>query len=301
MPKPDPLTMLRMRHCLPLLLSVLLAACETYPPAPVVEQSERRQVQTPEIISSGSSSATAPLGSINSVSRVSPPAPTQPAARANTHRVRRGDTLYSIAFQYDLDFRSLAIANNLSPPYTIMVDQVLNLDASRPVDTTPTPSAPTPGTVVSNNRVASARAADTAPGTTVMRQSIESTRNQEPQWQWPLQGRILRNFQATSGADKGIDIGGIAGQPVYAAADGDVVYAGNTIQGSGNLIILRHNDRYLSAYAMNRTLLVSEGSRIRAGDTIAEVGLGQDGVPKLHFEIRLDGKPVDPLRYLPRP
>ncbi|MFM1895569.1 MAG: hypothetical protein RLZZ385_643 [Pseudomonadota bacterium] len=289
-------TVYRARSVVVLLLGGMLAACETYPPAPVVEQSAQQQVQAPEIISSGGSSTSAPRGSISSVSRATPAA----AERANTHRVRRGDTLYSIAFQYDLDFRSLAIANNLSPPYTILVDQVLNLDASRPVSTTPVPPPTTSGTVVSNNRVASARAAETTTTTNVIRRSIEAPRSGEPQWRWPMQGPILRNFQATSGADKGIDIGGVAGQPVYAAADGDVVYAGNTIQGSGNLIILRHNDRYLSAYAMNRTLLVSEGARIRAGDTIAEMGQGPDGVPKLHFEIRLDGKPVDPLRFLPR-
>jgi lipoprotein NlpD len=213
--------------------------------------------------------------------------------------VRRGDTLYSIAFQYDLDFRSLAIANNLNPPYTIRVDQELNLDASNPGSLSSNPLVATPtGTVVTNNSVASARGAATTPAT-VIRQSIGGARNQEPEWRWPLSGRVLNGFTA-NGANKGIDIGASAGQPVLAAADGDVVYAGNTIQGSGNLIIIRHNDRYLSAYAQNRSLLVAQGTQVRTGDTIAEVGQGTDGVPRLHFEIRLDGKPVDPMGYLPR-
>ncbi|MEX2130071.1 MAG: peptidoglycan DD-metalloendopeptidase family protein [Pseudohongiellaceae bacterium] len=290
-----------------LLLLLLLLQCSNGYQAPVTEQGETRVLQPPVIVTSDSSGATTSTrGAITSVSRNSTTARNVgnggAVNRANVHRVRRGDTLYSVAFQYDLDFRSLAIANNLSPPYTIRVDQELNLDASNPVAATTTgfgsPQTPT-GTVVSNNSVANARPASSTP-VTVMRQAIGSIRNQEPQWRWPLSGRLLNGFQANDSAGKGIDIGGVSGQQVYAAADGDVVYAGNSIQGSGNLVIIRHSDRYLSAYAQNRSLLVAEGTQVRTGDPIAEVGQGSDGVPKLHFEIRLDGKPVDPLTYLPR-
>ena len=109
----------------------------------------------------------------------------------------------------------------------------------------------------------------------------------------------MRSF-ADSGSKKGIDIGGRIGQPVYAAAAGDVVYSGSGLVGYGNLVIIKHDDVFLSAYGQNRRLLVKEGDRIKAGQMIAEMGqTGKDGAI-LHFEIRQDGKPVDPLRYLPR-
>lgn len=287
------------RAALPVLLVAGLLGCGSGYQAPVTEQGEPQVLQAPIIVTSDSTGATSSRGVITSVSRNSTATHAgSPPSRANTHRVRRGDTLYSIAFQYDLDFRTLAIANNLSPPYTIIVDQEINLDVSNPVAAPAATAAPTAGTAVGNNSVASARAAASTP-VSVMRQSIGSVRNQEPQWQWPLNGRLLNGFQS-SGNVKGIDIGGSAGEMVRAAADGDVVYAGNTIQGSGNLVIIRHSDRYLSAYAQNRSLLVNEGARVRGGDAIAEVGQDPDGVQRLHFEIRLDGKPVDPLTYLPR-
>ena len=282
-----------------LLLALGLWQCSTGYQAPVSEQGVELVYRPPIIVSSGTSNASTPRGSISSVSRNAGNVSTVTPA-GNVHKVRRGDTLFSIAFQYDLDFRSLALANNLSPPYTIFVDQNLNLDVSKPVAARPT-TAPQvlAGTVVNNNSVASARAATTTPAS-VIRQSIGSVSSGEPDWKWPLSGRVLNGFQANSSASKGIDIAAVAGQPVLAAAEGDVVYAGNTIQGSGNLIIIRHNDRYLSAYAQNRSLLVAQGAHVRPGDTIAEAGQGADGIPRLHFEIRVDGKPVDPVRYLPR-
>ncbi len=298
---------------------LVLASCGNSYQAPVAERSEELAVQRPVLVTSDASGATTSRGQITSVARnttaaparIAPAATARPAAAAatpaaaaamagRTHRVRRGDTLYSIAFQYDLDFRSLAIANNLNPPYTIRVDQEINLDASNPVSS-PAARAATPvaGTVVTDTNVARAQAAVTTQAT-VIRQTIGSTRSAEPQWSWPLEGSILNHFQTGNGSSKGIDIAGTAGQAVKAAADGDVVYAGNGIQGSSNLIIIRHNDRFLSAYANNSRMLVAEGSAIRAGDTIAEVGQGTDGVARLHFEIRQEGKPVDPLPYLPR-
>jgi lipoprotein NlpD len=108
---------------------------------------------------------------------------------------------------------------------------------------------------------------------------------------------VLRAFQA---GNKGIDIGGRPGDPVWAASDGEVVYSGNGIQGTGNLIIIRHGDSYLSAYAHNSVMLVSKGSRVTAGDKIAEIGENSTGVPMLHFEIRVDGNSVDPIRFLPK-
>lgn len=279
--------------------------------APIMDQSEVADQSGPVIVTS-SDDTPSRYGS-QTVAAVAPPvstgSETLPSGRrsldsnprTDVHRVASGESLYSIAFQYDLDFRSLALANNLSPPYTIFAGQELSLDIDRPVVSAPENSAAADiGRVVENNGVARAQAASpTVRG--VIRQPIVRSESQvEPDWQWPLKGQILTNFQADTSARKGIDIGAINGQPVIAAAAGEVVYAGNGIQGSGNLVIIRHSERLLSAYAHNRAMLVTEGLRIRGGEQIGEAGVNQEGVPMLHFEIRQDGKPVDPLNYLPR-
>jgi lipoprotein NlpD len=212
-----------------------------------------------------------------------------------THLVSSGETLFSIAFQYDLDFRSLAIANGLNPPYTIFVDQEINLDLNNIVSGGSAISTANLGTAVGNNSVARARAGGGTSGS-VLRQPVASA-PRALSWQWPHQGRLLRGFQ--SGVSKGLDISGNVGDAVLAAGDGDVVYSGSGIQGSGDLIILRHSDRYLSAYANNSRMLVNVGSRVRAGEQIAEVGENSSGVAMLHFEIREAGDSIDPSRLLP--
>jgi lipoprotein NlpD len=209
--------------------------------------------------------------------------------------VGSGDTLFSIAFQYDLDFRSLAIANGLNPPYTIFVDQEINLDLNNIVSVGSAVSTANLGTAVGNNSVARARAGGGTSGS-VLRQPVTST-PRAISWQWPHPGRLVRGFQ--SGISKGLDISGNVGDAVLAAGDGDVVYSGSGIQGSGDLIIVRHSDRYLSAYAHNSRMLVNVGSRVRAGEKIAEVGENSSGVAMLHFEIREAGDSVDPSRLLP--
>jgi lipoprotein NlpD len=216
-------------------------------------------------------------------------------AGPTTHLVRSGDTLFSIAFQYDLDFRSLAIANGLNPPYTIFVDQEINLDLNNIVSGGSAVSTANLGTAVGNNSVARASAGGGTSGS-VLRQPVTST-PRAIGWQWPHQGRLLRGFQP--GLSKGLDISGYVGDAVLAAGDGDVVYSGSGIQGSGDLIIVRHSDRYLSAYAHNSRMLVNVGSRVRAGEKIAEVGENSSGVAMLHFEIREAGDSVDPSRLLP--
>jgi lipoprotein NlpD len=206
--------------------------------------------------------ASAPASPVSSAPTpsVSAPAPGQ------AHVVARGETLYSIAWQYSLDYRSLALANNLAAPYTIYPDQRLSLNTGG----------------VSNNAV----------------QSVPVV--EDIAWQWPVEGRVLRTFSGSAATtSRGIDIGGRRGDPVYAAADGDVVYSGRGIQGQGDLIIIRHSARHLSAYSHNSSMLVSDGARIRAGDKIAEVGTDSRGTELLHFEVRVDGAPVDPSRYLP--
>lgn len=221
------------------------------------------------------------------------------ASSSQTYTVVRGDTLYSIAWANSIDYRALALANNLAPPYTIYPNQQLNVNISsvsnNAIENVPNiPVAPA-GDPAVNVGVRPIVAAENRRVADVPTRVVEGV-----VWQWPVQGRVLRGFSAnTESTSKGIDIGGRRGEPVYAAADGDVVYSGRGIQGQGDLIIIRHSARYLSAYSHNSNLLVTEGARIRAGDKIAEVGTDPRGSELLHFEVRVDGKPADPSQYLP--
>ena len=216
------------------------------------------------------------------------------AAAVGTHLVQAGDTLFSIAFQYDLDFRSLAISNGLQPPYTIFVGQ--ELDLARSAANTASSVINSVGTPVTSNSAARSQGTSGSSGG-VSRRPISGSSSQPPSWSWPHQGQILRRYSA--GNTKGIDIAGNVGDPVRAAGAGDVVYSGRGVQGSGNLIIIRHSDRYLSAYAHNSAMLAPEGMHVEAGDIIAEVGVNPAGDAMLHFEIRRDGQAIDPLQYLP--
>lgn len=208
---------------------------------------------------------------------------------AGLYRVKPGDTLYSIAFRYGLDYKSLAQINGIGPPYTIFVDQTIKLRGS-----------------------AKMPEQDGGPSvaTTRTRPPAQSTRPQPvikapsapvSAWRWPLQGDVIKPFSLKQPANKGIGIAGKRGAKVIAAADGAVVYAGGNLRGYGKLVIIKHNDTFLSAYGNNSSLLVKEGESVRAGKAIARVGNAASDQEMLHFEIRVDGKPVDPLKYLPKP
>jgi lipoprotein NlpD len=243
--------------------------------------------------------ATAPATASASAS-VTVAATQAPAALVGqSHIVARGETLYSIAWQYSLDYRALALANNLQAPYTIYPDQRLSLNigsvSSNALQSVPAIQAAPAGAaaVASGQRPAAAEA-------TRRTGNVPSRVIEDIAWQWPVEGRVLRTFSGSAATtSRGIDIGARRGDPVYAAADGDVVYSGRGIQGQGDLIIIRHSARHLSAYSHNSSMLVSSGARIRAGDKIAEVGTDSSGAELLHFEVRVDGAPVDPAGYLP--
>lgn len=209
-----------------------------------------------------------------------------PRVTSGTHIVRDGETLYSIAWIYGRDFRELADSNNIRSPYIIHPGQHVSLEQrTRPAPQKP-PVTPPRREVVKK-----------AP------QSQRPTASPNPQnitWRWPAKGKVLQGFSMSGSVNKGIDIGGNLGEPVMAAAAGEVVYAGSDLAGYGRLIIMKHNNSYLSAYAHNRKLLVSEGNSVKAGQKIAEIGSTGTTEPKLHFEIRRDGKPVDPMRFLPK-
>lgn len=211
------------------------------------------------------------------------------------HQVRPGDTLYSISWSYAQDYRQLAEWNEIPPPYLIHEGQWLRVapphgDAAvRTLSAAPVPARPEPG------RTAPPLA---NPVSQPPPQDPMATRA-EIRWIWPVAGRVVEKFNPHSPANQGIGISAAMGAPVYAAAAGKVVYSGNGLRGYGNLVILKHNDKYLSAYGHNKQLLAIEGANVKQGDVIAYVGNSESERVQLHFQIRIDGKPVDPLRYLP--
>jgi lipoprotein NlpD len=200
---------------------------------------------------------------------------------AGQYTVRSGDTVYSIAWRHNLDYRELARWNGLSSDYRIYPGQRLTLKpptgsraASLPPRSTPkSPSAGKPPTPAPADNVAS--------------------------WLWPTEG-LTTAVSHTATGSQGLTIAGREGQVIRAAAPGKVVYLGSGLRGFGQLIIIKHTNVFLSAYGHNRTLSVREGEDVKAGQPIAEMGLGPNRKPMLYFEIRYNGKPVDPRLYLPR-
>ncbi len=220
----------------------------------------------------------------------------QPEAQSGTYLVRKGDTVYSIAWTFGLDYRALAAANGLRPPYPLRPGQRLRMSAPpRPRTYVATKSRPKAAVPVPERRGQVVKVYSRP----AKRQTQTVWRNKPaPRWSWPARGRVVQGFSANLTGNRGINISGRLGEPVHAAASGVVVYSGDGVRGYGNLLIIKHNDSYLSAYAYNRKLLVRLGQRVRAGQTIAEMGRNNAGRVMLHFEIRRNGRPVNPERYL---
>jgi lipoprotein NlpD len=222
--------------------------------------------------------------------------------------VRRGDTLYSIAWQHGLTYRQLADINGIRSPYTIYSGQRLRVKplapqrAIAPVQSKPrtAPAAHQPKPVAVPTAVSSAPTPAPEPAARPSASATGSVAAYDGNWVWPTRGRLLRGFQQDSSGRKGIDIGGHNNQPVNAAANGKVVYAGSGLVGYGRLIIVKHNENLLSAYGHNNKLLVAEGEYVKAGQMIATMGSSGTNRTGLYFEIRKNGKPVNPLHYLPK-
>ncbi|MHA6494345.1 peptidoglycan DD-metalloendopeptidase family protein [Pseudomonas borbori] len=254
--------------------------------------------------------ASPPAGGVQVVdrnNRGAAPMQRQPVTNGQ-YRVQRGDTLYSIAFRFGWDWKALAARNGIAPPYLIRVGQVIRFDGQpQPVATPPsrvvTPTVVTVPQPASRPPVVVQTPAQGKPPAVVsppVSTPVKPMQRSASGWVWPAQGALVGRFSSNGSLNKGVDIAGELGQPVSAASDGSVVYAGSGLRGYGELVIIKHNDTYVSAYGHNRRLLVKEGQKVKAGQTIAEMGsTGTDRV-KLHFEIRRQGKPVDPLQYLPR-
>jgi lipoprotein NlpD len=242
------------------------------------------------LVACGSSKVIREPGTSAPPPRVSTPKPGASAV------VQKGDTLYGIAFRNGIDVRDLASWNRIGPPYTIYPGQRLLLypksggyTATKPATPTTKPGAPRPTTPTTGTPTAPRPAPPAPPPAT------------SPfKWTWPASGPILNGYVAGEPTKQGIDIGGASGDPVRAAGDGVVVYSGAGLVGYGELIIVKHNDAWLSAYGHNRARLVNEGQIVKAGQQIAELGRTGAAREMLHFEIRYNGKPVDPQAYLPK-
>ena len=246
----------------------------------------------------------------------------RPDARG-TYTVRRGDTLLRIALDHGQSYRDLVTWNNLADPDDIKVGQVLRVDppgekvAGNNVVTQPVPMPPqAPRKTApradkkpySEENVAESQRGERAetvvstspaavPAGSRVGATVTATDDEKLSWMWPSDGRIIATFD--EGKNKGIDIAGRAGQQVMAAGAGKVMYAGSGIRGYGNLVIVKHSNSLLSAYAHNRAIVVKEGDNVTKGQVIAEMGDSDADTVKLHFEIRQQGKPVDPARFLP--
>lgn len=232
----------------------------------------------------------------------------QPASSAQpggSYVVKPGDTLYKIARANNVDIESVKRWNNLSDPNQISVGQVLKMSGGSGGGAQPAPIAstkpqPRPLDQPSDAPVASLPPPDAtpapAPTPVETKPAPRAADANVINWAWPANGSIVQTFNASS---KGIDISGALGDPVTAAADGLVKYSGNGVRGLGNLIIVEHQNGFITAYAHNRALLVKTGQNVKRGAKIAELGQSDTTSPRLHFEIRRQGTPVDPMQYLP--
>jgi lipoprotein NlpD len=258
-----------------------------------------------------------------------PPAPVSEEPKADargTYTVRKGDTLLRIAFDFGQNYRDVVAWNNLADPDDIKVGQVLRvappdrngsaIAGTNPVampgaDKTPAPPKKTAPRgdkkAYSEGNLADAqkddnpslnpKAVERPSGPVTAGSTVTASDDEKLSWMWPSNGKIIATFD--EGKNKGIDIAGKLGQQVMAAGSGKVLYAGSGIRGYGNLVIVKHSNSLLSAYAHNRTILVKEGQSVTKGEAIAEMGDSDADTVKLHFEIRQQGKPVDPSKFLP--
>ena len=228
------------------------------------------------------------------------------------YSVKSGDTLIRIGMDNGQSWRDIARWNNIENPNLIETGQVLRVTPPeetgvvvRPVSSTNVVTSPAPANTASATAPASNTASVRPPASAANPPNASTPSNnlansdsaeETVSFQWPTRGNVLAGFDEVK--NKGIDIAGKAGDPVLAAADGKVVYAGSGLRGYGNLVILKHNNTYLTAYAHNQSLLVKEDQAIKRGQKIAEMGSTDSNIVKLHFEIRRQGKSVDPLKYL---
>jgi lipoprotein NlpD len=282
------------------LITLMLTGCGTNAlnQAPVVERSlataskPNAPVTSTTTVQAHSSAVTSTAASNTRPTPVSPPV----APIVTGYTVKRGDTLYGIALENGLAYRDIAAWNNITNPNYIQAEQILRLSAP-PVDPSATATSATavPVPISTGSISVSPPLAATLPS--AVPATVPTTG--DIVWSWPVKGKIVESY--TEGKSKGISIGGNIGDAIFAAADGKVVYSGSALKGYGPMLIIKHNDVYITAYAHNSKLLVKEEQTVKRGQHIADMGNLQteDGKPKLHFELRRNGKPLDPTKILP--
>jgi lipoprotein NlpD len=247
-------------------------------------------------------SAPAAMAVETTVPVIKQPAGVENAGKPGYYTVKPGDTLIRIGLEHGQSYKDISRWSGVENPNRIEVGQVLRVEPPQTGEVVTRPVALASVTSIANAPARSA-SADKAlappamPSSAASAPAVATTVEDEISWIWPTNGALLAGFDELK--NKGLDIGGSAGEPVLAAADGRVVYVGAGLRGYGNLIILKHNNTYLSAYAHNQTLLIKEDQTVRRGQKIAEMGSSDADRVKLHFEVRRQGKPVDPVKYLP--
>ena len=313
-PQRNPLSLSSLKSCsvwAVLALSASLVGCSS-------TSLNRAPVEDRGVPTAGSATPSSPTGSSTLSVATAIPAAIKPlpgaenAGKPGYYTVKPGDTMIRIGLETGQNWKDVTRWNGLENPNLIEVGQVLRVIApGTSADVTPgafipRPVAPPAPAVASSippagTRTAAAPAAavstPAAPVAAAPVPAASSGGDDEVAWIWPTTGSVIAGFDEAK--NKGLDISGKAGDPVLAAGDGRVVYAGSGLRGYGNLVILKHNNTYLTAYAHNQTLLVKEDQNVRKGQKIAEMGQSDADRVKLHFEIRRQGKPVDPARFLP--
>ena len=289
---------------------IVLAGCANKPHRAPVE--ERTPVPRSTLATSAAASMPASAASTPAVESSTPQPANDNAGKPGYYVVKPGDTLIRIGLDNGQNWRDLVKWNNLENPNVIEVGQVLrvvppgtdpNVAAARPITASKVEARPLASAAPSGAASAAATPV-VAPPTAASSPTIVSTSppvaregDDDIRWGWPANGQVIAGFE--EGRQKGLVIGGKAGDPVLAAADGRVVYAGSGLRGYGNLVILKHNATYLTAYAHNQTLLVKEDQNVKRGQKIAEMGSTDADSVQLHFEIRKQGRPIDPAKLLP--
>lgn len=262
------------------------------------------------LLSACTSGWKAPMESRGVGNRPSSPRNSEAQIQGPTYRVRSGDTLYAIAWRSGNDFRTLASWNGIASPYVIYPGQILRLSSSgstRSYIPAATTTAREAVAIAPRNDSHDSLPQPSQPSPSSQPSPLTPTANASPavadselRWIWPVRGRVLDAYRAGDELHKGIKVAGSPGDAVRAAEAGRVVYSGSGLIGYGRLIIVKHNDNYLSAYGHNRKLLVAQDDQVTKGQQIAELGSANDGTPMLHFEIRRDGRPINPVALLPR-
>lgn len=265
------------------------------------------------LVISGCSSRNSPAPVVESKTPISLNNSSTASINGTVYRVKKGETLYSIAWRANTDIRTLAKLNNLSAPYKIFPDQKLLLVRNSTQASSNKPSAKKStksSGITSSKEIKKPIASNKKPAyggvvsgqkTSKKPTSKATTFSQKiREWRWPASGKVISTFSTALQGNKGIDIAGRRGDKIRVAASGTVVYAGNALRGYGNLIIVKHNDDYLSAYAHNDKILVKEDQVVNVGDVIGRMGDTDAKRVMLHFEVRFRGKSVNPQKYLPR-